>query len=104
TAGEGADRFLPGPREPETREVGGGKSARLQKRVRKAEPPKSRHGSAVSLDEPSGNRVRRREGHLLADDRANAGLDGASLWEAHVPTWLLDNQEAQRPRVACPRS
>ena len=75
-ASEGADRLRLCPREPEAGEVGRGKRARRGKRVRQAEPPESGHFGAVSLDEPPGDRVRRHDGHMLADDRAHAGLEG----------------------------
>jgi len=51
--------------------------------MRKTDLPKSGHGSAVSLDEPSGNRVGRRDSDLLADDRTHASFNRTpSPWRA----------------------
>ena len=73
-AGEQADSVRTSRRQPEAAEVGAGERG-SGKRVSQSEGLEAGHRRPEPLHQPSGNGVRMGEGHLLADDRANAGLE-----------------------------
>ena len=70
--GERADCFTTSRHETDARVVGAGKRRGRRERVREPQRLEPRHTSAEPLDESPADRVRRRDRHLLPDDRAHS--------------------------------
>ena len=76
-AGERADRLCARRHEADARVVGADKCRGRRERVREAQRLEPRHTNAEPLDEAPADRVRRRDRHLLPDDRAHSQFEGA---------------------------
>ena len=76
-AGERADRFTTSRHETDARVVGAGKRRGRRERVREPQRLEPRHTGAEPLDEAPADRVRRRDRHLLPDDRAHSQFERA---------------------------